>query len=279
MRRTLAVLSLTLAFAPAAQAACPPVSEVARLAGAIVDRVQAPPPPTGLSMVDALCARDRLIAVFAQAWGDQQGWKVGPAGVPGAPPLSGAVFFGTLRENSGAALPARFGTAPMVSAGLLMRIRDDAVNDAGEDQLALLRQVEAVVPFIDLPDMIYDPAPSWTPILLTSIDLGTRLGVLGEPVPVQPTADFARALGAMTVTLQADGAEVARGTGSAGPGHPLAALAWLVRDLKEQGRPLRGGEVVLVAGLTPPIAATPREHVATFVGLAPQPASVSVRLQ
>jgi len=279
MRRTLAALSLTLAFVPAAEAACPSVPEIALLARAILDRVPAPAPPTGLSMADALCARDRLIAVFDQSWGDQQGWKVAAGGAPGAPPVSGAVFFGTLRENSGAELPARFGTVPMVSAGLLLRIRDDAVNEAGEDPVALLRQVEAVIPFMDLPDMAYDPAPSWTPALLTSINLGTRLGVLGAPVPVATTAEFARALGTMTVTLQADGAEVARGSGAAGPGHPLAALAWLVRELKEQGRPLRGGQVVAIAGLTQPVAATPREHVATFVGLAPQPVSVSVRLQ
>ena len=136
MRRILAALSLTLALAPAAEAACPSVPEVALLVRAILDRVPAPAPPTGLGMADALCARDRLIAVFDQSWGDQQGWKVAAGGAPGTPPVYGAVFFGTLRENSGAELPARFGTVPMVSAGLLLRIRDDAVNEVGHNLIA-----------------------------------------------------------------------------------------------------------------------------------------------
>ena len=49
-------------------------------------------------MADALCARDRLVAVLAQPWGDQAGWKVGLTS-PAARqrfatphPLAGAIF-------------------------------------------------------------------------------------------------------------------------------------------------------------------------------------------
>jgi len=285
MRRLLAALLVAAAPWPAA-AACPSVAEVARLASAILDRRDPPAPRADLTMADAACARDRLVAVLAQPWGDQAGWKVGPA-APGAPPVAGALFFGTLRERAGETfpagaaptLPARFGTVPMVSPGLLLRIRDEGVNEAGEDPVALLRHVEAVLPFLELPDLVHGPGAPWSPALRLSINLGTRLGVLGEPIRAEATPAFARALGEVEIALSDATGPLAQGRGAAGPGHPLAALAWLVRDLKEQGRRLQAGDHVAVAGLVPAVPAVPGAFTATYTGLAPQPVSVGVRLE
>jgi 2-keto-4-pentenoate hydratase len=279
MRRSLAALLIALAPLPAA-AACPPVPEVAQLAAAILDRRPAPPPPAALSPADASCARDRLVAVLAQPWGDQLGWKV----APGTPPLAGALLHATLRLRAGEtfaagtapALPVGFGIVPQVAAGLVLRIRADGIETAGAEHLALLRHVEAVFPFLDLTDRVHPPGIAMTPALALSLNLGSRLGVLGEAVPAEPSADFARALGAMAVTLSAAGQEVARG--GAG-GHPLDALAWLVGDLAAQGRRLRAGEHVAIAGLTPAVAAMPATWRASFAGLAAQPVAVDVRLQ
>jgi 2-keto-4-pentenoate hydratase len=279
MRRSLAVLLIALAPLPAA-ADCPPVPEVARLAAAILDRRPAPPPPT-LSLADAACARDRLVALLAQPWGDPVGWKV----APGTLPLAGVMLHATLRLRAGETfgagttpvLPARFGIVPQVAAGLVLRIRDDGIEAAGDDHLALLCHVEAVFPFLDLTDRVHPPGVAWTPALALSLNLGSRLGVLGEAVPAEPSAAFAQALGAMTVTLSDDTREVARGTGAGV--HPLDALAWLVRDLAAQGRRLRAGEHVAIAGLTPAVAAMPTTYRARFAGLGAQPLTVDVRLQ
>jgi 2-keto-4-pentenoate hydratase len=268
-------------------AACPDVPGVARLAAAILERREPPAPPAGLSMPDALCARERLVAVLAQPWGDQVGWKVGltnPAaqqrfGVPH--PVAGAIFHGTIRERSGAELPAGFGIAPAVESDLLVRIRDEGVNEAGDDPVALLRHIEAVVPFIELPDLVYSGgAVPWSGPLLVSINVGARLGVLGEDIPAEATPEFAARLGAMTVTLADDTRELSRAPGSALLGHPLNALAWLVRDLREQGRRLRPGEYVSLGGFSPALPVTPgRTYTATYDGLAANPVSVTVRIR
>jgi 2-keto-4-pentenoate hydratase len=113
MRRSLAALLIALVPLPAA-ADCPPVPEVARLAAAILDRRPDPPPQAALSPTDAICARDLLVAMLAQPWGDQVGWKVAPS----APPRAGAMLHATLRLRAGETfaagttplLPARFGT-------------------------------------------------------------------------------------------------------------------------------------------------------------------------
>jgi 2-keto-4-pentenoate hydratase len=162
----------------------------------------------------------------------------------------------------------------------LLRIADEGVNEVGDDQLGLLRSLEAVVPFLDLPDLVHGPDAPWSRELLLSLNLGTRLGVAGAPIPAVATPEFARALGEARVSLAADGREVARGSGGeAAGGHPLAALAWLVRELKEQGRRLRMGEHVAVV-LAPSVPAEAgRLYEVTLAGLSPQPASVGARLE
>lgn len=277
MRRGLAALLLALAPLPAA-AECPPVPEVARLAAAILDRRPPPPPRGDLSMADALCARDRLVAALAQPWGDPPGWKVAPGG-PGGTPLAGALFFGTLRASSGAELPARFGIVPMLAPGLLLRIGADGIERAGDDHVALLRHVEAVSPFLDLPDLVHGPGAPWSPALRLSLNLGTRLGVVGEPMAAPATRDFARRLGSVQVALADGTGPLVQGRGDGGPGHPLDALAWLVRQLAAEGRVLRAGEVVAITGLAPPVPAVPGDFAATFTGLGPQPARVELRLR
>jgi 2-keto-4-pentenoate hydratase len=285
---------LALAFAQPALAACPDVPEVARLASAILDRRAPPAPRTDLSMADALCARERLVAVLAQPFGDQVGWKVGLTN-PAAQarfrwpqPVAGAIFHGTLRERSGAELPARFGIAPAVESDMLVRIRDEGVNEAGDDPVALLRHIDAVIPFIELPDLVYGGDAPWSGPLLVSINAAARLGVMGEPIPAEATPEFAARLAGMTVTLREaiegapphDTRELSRAPGSALLGQPLNALAWLVRELKEQGRRLRAGEHVSLGGFSPslPVEAG-RRYTATFEGLAASPVSVDVRFR
>ncbi len=277
---------LALLFAQPALAACPDVPEVARLASAILDRRAPPPPRTDLSMADALCARERLVAVLAQPFGDQAGWKVGltnpaaQARFRSPQPVAGAIFHGTLRERSGAELPARFGIAPAVESDLLLRIRDEGVNEAGDDPVALLRHIDAVIPFIELPDLVYGGDAPWSGPLLVSINVAARLGVMGDPIPVEATPAFAARLAEMTVTLRDDMRELSRAPGSALLGQPLNALAWLVRDLKESGRRLRAGEYVSLGGFSPalPVEAG-RRYTAIFEGLAAAPVSVDVRLR
>jgi 2-keto-4-pentenoate hydratase len=287
MRRTLVALCLGLMLAPLpAAAACPSVPEVARFARAFLDRTAPPPAPTDLSMADAVCAQDRLVAVLAQPFGDRVGWKVGltnPAiqrrfGV--SQPVAGAIFHGTIRDRSGAELPARFGILPVVESDLLVRIRHEGINTAGSDPVALLRHIDQVIPFIELADLVWPPDAPWSGPLIVAINVGARHGVLGEPIPAEASAEFAARLAGMTVTLADDTRELARAPGRALLGHPLNAVAWLVEDLKARGRTLRGGEYVSLGGFSPPVRPEAgRRYRATYEGLAAQPVHVDVRFR
>ena len=278
-------LGAAVAATPAA-AACPDTALVARLAAAILDRQAPPPPPAGLSMEDALCARERLVAVLAQPFGDRVGWKVGltnPAvqarfGV--TQPVAGAIFHGTLRAASGAEIAAGYARLPVLESDLLVRIRDEGVNEAGDDPVALLRHLDAVIPFIELAELVYPPDTAWSGPLIVAINVGARLGVLGEAIPVEPTPAFAAALAGMTVGLTEGNREVARARGTALLGHPLNALAWLLQDLRAQGRRLRAGEHVALGSFSPPQRPQPGQvWTAIYEGLTPSPVAVTVRMR
>jgi 2-keto-4-pentenoate hydratase len=55
----------------------------------------------------------------------------------------------------------------------------------------------------------------------------------------------------------AAGEVVSTGTGASILGHPLAAVAWLAAAVRDHGRPLRAGEIVLSGSLGPMVAVSP----------------------
>ena len=293
-RRLVATLLVSLALAPEARAACPDDAAIARFAGQILQR-QSPTPFAGLSPADGRCVQDKLVAIFAQprnfplfafsespsdsTWlenapGDVVGFKLGltnPAiqqrfGIDH--PIRGSIFHATLRAASGAEIDARFGAVPVLEADMLVRVSVGGVEAALNDHAALIRHIDQVIPFIELPDLVY--APDHRPSLgdLLAINVGARLGVQGRPIAVTPSADFIAALGRMSISLHQDGREVSRAPGAAILGHPLNALAWIARDLAREGRPLRAGDMISLGSFSPPQPVAPGQvWTARYEGL------------
>ncbi len=283
----LLTVPLLLALASPARAACPDIPAVARLAAAIIERRPVEPYPAGMTMAEAACAQARLVDTLAQPWGDAVGYKVGLTnaaaqarfGVPH--PVRGTIFHGTLRATGTAErpaeIPADFGVVPSVESDLLVRVASDNINEAGSDHVAILRTIDLVIPFIEMPDLVM-PAERLNGPMLVAINVGARLGVMGEPIPARATADFAARLGTMTVTLAMDGRQLARAPGSALLGHPLNVIPWLVEDLRREGRRLRVGDYVSLGGFSPALPTEAgRTVTATYEGLLDRPVTVAVR--
>ena len=273
LRRVFAALLIALALAPAARAACPDDAAIARFAGQILQR-QSPTPFAALSPADGRCVQDKLIAIFAQPLGAVVGFKHGlpnPAiqhrfGIDH--PIRGSIFHATLRAASGAEIEARFAAVPVLEADMLVRVSMGGVETALNDHAALIRHIDQVIPFIELPDLVY--APDHRPSLgdLLAINVGARLGVQGHPITVTPSADFIAALGRMSISLHQDRREVSRAPGAAILGHPLNALAWIARDLAREGRPLREGDIISLGSFSPPQPVAPGQvWTARYEGL------------
>ena len=72
----------------------------------------------------------------------------------------------------------------------------------------------------------------------------------------------------VTMTMRIDDQEVSAGTGAACLGDPMNAVAWLARQARELGEPLRAGQVILSGALGPMRPVTPGSSVhATVAGL------------
>ena len=256
-RQFFAALLMGLALTPAAEAACPDDAAIARFAGQVLQR-QSPTPFAALSPAEGRCVQDKLIAIFAQPLGDVVGYKLGLTNLAIQQrfgidhPIRGSIFHATLRASSGAEIEARLAAVPVLEADMLVRIGMGGVETALNHHAALIRHIDQVIPFIELPDLVY--APDHRPSLgdLLAVNVGARLGVVGRPIAVTPSAEFAAALGRMSISLHQDGREVSRAPSAAILGHPLNALAWIARDLAREGRHLREGDMISLGSFSPP---------------------------
>ena len=278
MRRLL--LALVLLATPA-MAECPSQATMEGFAQRLLaGRPQGP--IAGLtSLADGQCAQNRLVPLLVAQWGRPVGYKVGLTNPTAQQrfgtthPVTGIIYEATLRAQSGAEIPAAFGAVPTVEADLLVRVSSEAINDA-RDHMAVLRSIDQVIPFIEMPDLALSGGFDGPNLL--AINVGARLGVSGAPIPVQVSEDFAARLASMTVTLASDQRELARAPGTALLGHPLNVLPWLAQDLASRGQRLRVGDIVSLGGFSPALPTEAgRSYTVRYENLLAEPVSVSVR--
>jgi 2-keto-4-pentenoate hydratase len=290
MRRILLAAALSLGLAPAALAAdppsCPGAAAMQAMAASLLSNAPVQAFTGSFSLADGLCAQGKLVSAMSAKLGPLVGWKVGLTNEAaqkrfGTPhPLAGPIYEATVRARSGATLPAEFGAVPVVEADLIVRVRDAGINTAGDDHVALLRHLDQVIPFIELPDLALAEMRQMNGPNLLAIGVGARLGVVGEAFEPPATADFAERLGRMTVRLATEEKELATAPGTALLGHPLNVLPWLVKDLAGRGLALKPGDLVSLGGFSAAVPAEAgRRYTTTYTGLLEQPVSVSVTLQ
>ncbi|WP_135469965.1 2-keto-4-pentenoate hydratase [Crenalkalicoccus roseus] len=285
MLRRLLLASALMLPGVAAEAACPPGEAVAQLAQSLVLGRPAEP-LQGLSLADAECARDKLVPLLERHWGPGVGYKVGLTSEAVqrrfglSEPVIGTIFGMTVAVRDGAEIDARFGEEVRlgVEADLLVRVRDEGINDAGRDRVAILRHLDQVIPFIELPAVGLRgnvDGPN-----LVAVNVAARFGVVGRPIAPEATEAFAARLAGMTVLFSDDAREIARAEGSALLGHPLDVIPWLVEALGRSGKRLRAGDLVSLGGFAPSVPAEPgRTYTLRYEGMAAEPVSVSVRFR
>lgn len=277
MRRLIA--ALLLLAAPPVLAACPTPATMAERAEKFLALEPLPALP-GLSLADGACAQALLVQALAPRLGPVVGWKAGLTNeaVQRAFGVSHPVRGALLREMllaDGASVPARFGAVPRFESDLLLRVSDVGINQA-QDIAGVLRGIDAIIPFIELPDLVLAPGQPFDGGTMLAINVGARLGVLGAALPVPP--DAAERLAAMTVTLADDtGRVIARAEGRALMGNPLAVMVWLLADMRAAGQALRPGDLVSLGSFSPLSAPEAgRTITATYEGLSAAPATVRV---
>ncbi|MBM3270932.1 MAG: hydratase [Candidatus Sericytochromatia bacterium] len=274
-----------------APAAADPRAVAPTLAHFYKARKGAPALTAGMTLDQAYQVQDALVAILARDFearrtgaGQIAGYKAAltnPAvqekfGVK--TPLRGVLLAGML-VPSGSEVDAAFGSNPLHEGDLLLRVRSGAINLA-KTRSELLDALDAVIPFIELPDLVYARDVVVDGPALAAADAGARLGVVGSPIPLAAGQDWERRLAEFKLEILDEQGQVqATGFGQHLLGHPLDAALWLRDAIVASGRELKRGDVLslgTVTRLVPVVAGT--QVRARYSGLDPRgPVEVLVK--
>ena len=323
-KRTLLGFSLTLAATLAAQPICA-LPESAHIQDNITEnptqvpsvadyyRSRLPIPhsvtfPLDVSEAQAIAyaehMRDRFVLDLLPEFGPIVGYKAGLTSPPAQAhfgveqPLRGTLLYNMLL-NSGATVPSQFGSRPLFEPDLMVRVRSAAINQATthHDVLAAL---ESVIPFIELPDLMFAPGVELDANDLIAVNVGARLGVMGEEISLNSALssrldgqDWVDVLGNIEVDMVAEattnidqsGGEtspqlIASGNSQALLGHPLDVVLWMVEDLKRSGQSLRPGDLLSLGSITAPMPVIAGQTIqARYYGLTEEVITVQVTFE
>jgi len=231
------------------------LSSVAAIADALYVAYMAKVPAVAPKVKTLDLVQDAFVERLMVPFGPVVGYKVGLTskavqekfGV--SEPIKGKLLEKMLL-TSGASVPARFGARPIAEADLMVRVKDEGINEAKTPE-EVLAHLDAVIPFIELPDLLVRKKDPLTGPVIAAINVGARLGVLGEPVPAENLTP--EALAAMPVAVYVDDKEVMRVEGRAILGQPLNAVLWLIQS----GERLKAGDLVSLGSLGKPLLPKP----------------------
>lgn len=140
---------------------------------------------------------------------------------------------------------------PRVEAEIAFVLGDDLVSGP-LDRSQIRGALDHAVAAIEICD---SRVAAWDITFGDTVADNASAGAFVLGVAPRSLADFDPVAATMSMTI--DGAEASTGSGAACLGDPLEAVAWLARNSRELGEPLRAGEIVLSGALGPmrPVAA------------------------
>ena len=270
--------------ATSVQADCPKFEEINSIVAAYEAKLPIKPIPNLRSLLDAYCAQGKLAAQIGRIKGTQAGFKAGytslstRSGTDVDRPLRGFLFQNMFLKD-GSVISANFGARPRYAADLIAVVKDDDLNTA-VTSLDALEHISYFLPFIDLSDLIVEEGAPTNMFNLIATNIGSRWGVLGEPITVEATEEFLTRLETMTIVIEDEkGEAIGCGKGSDVLGHPMNSVMWMVRDLAHSAQRVQQGDKLGVGAFFP--AGTPRAGrgvKVTYQGLPGDP-TVSVRFE
>jgi len=238
---------------------------------------------TNMTMEQAAKVQEQFVILIVEKLGEPVGYKAGLTnpqvqkifGVN--QPVRGTLLKKMMLQN-GAVVPADFGTVPMSEGDLLVRVKDDGINQAKTPE-ETLKHLDAVIPFIELPDMVCGKGVKFNGPVLVAINVGARYGVLGDPIPLEATPEWMARLKNFTLQVfDEKGTLLSEGKGTALLGDPLSAALWIKDSVNAEGKKLKKGDLLSLGSITKMIPAKSGTTLkAKYTGLDPKgPVEVTV---
>jgi 2-keto-4-pentenoate hydratase len=284
--RTFWVCVIVLLAPMAAQAETPSDANIKAVADAWLAKKPAPSFGAAMSMAEAAKVQERFNALIARGLGGIVGYKAGLTN-PAAQKRFGhdKPIRGTLYEKmivSGPArVPAAFGTRSIFEGDMVAVVGDAMKLMAAKSPLEALQALSGIRPFIELPDLVFDPQVKLDGPHLVAANVAARLGVLGEAIRLPATAESVAKLAQMQVEMvDQTGAVLGRGKGSDLLENPLNAVLWIAESLRIEGKALKNGDLLSLGTFTPLVPSKPGMTVTLrYIGLTPTPAQVAVTFE
>jgi len=207
-----------------------------------------------LTMPEALTTQRAFVAALEPDLGKRVGYKVGLVsremqermGINS--PVRGVLLEKMLVPDN-AEVPVNFGANLLFEADLIVTVKDKRINNA-TTHLEVARHLKEVVAFIELPDAFIATNQPMSGTLLTAINVGARLGVLGSRTPIKANKKFVDAFAAMRVSVTDETGQSLGGAQALNIlDHPLNAVLWLMEDLRAAGERLKPGDILSLGSL------------------------------
>jgi len=239
-----------------------------------------------MSMSEAAVVQTRYTALISKDLGNMVGYKAGLTN-PAVQkrfnydkPIRGTLFAKMILPGP-ARVPAAFGSRPVYEADMVAVVGDAAKAMTAKSPLEALQALKEIRPFIELPDLIFDPHVKPDGPDLLAINVGARLGVLGDPIILSATAESVEKLAAVKIeVVDQTGAVVGGGKGADVLNNPLNVVLWIVDSLKAEGKTLKNGDLLSLGSFS---ALLPTKAGSTitvrYTGLASVPAEVTVTFE
>ncbi|MGD1938609.1 MAG: hypothetical protein ACFCA4_13785 [Cyanophyceae cyanobacterium] len=173
-------------------------------------------------------------------------------------PIRG-IFFGNMLRPSGVPIPVSAGTRMLVEGDILVRMRDAQALQRARTDDEILAALDAVIPFIEVPDLIYSADSTINAQAIATANAGARTGWVGYPVSM--TAENWRSLSTVQVAMQTTvGRQSQTRTVSLEKGlgmKPAAVVRWLRDELRRSRIIPKRGDILSLGTLLPPMPAQP----------------------
>ena len=269
-----------------AAAEMPSEGSVRTVAEAWLAKKPAPGFGVTMTMGEAAKVQAQLITLVAADLGDVVGYKAALTN-PAVQkrfgydrPLRGTLYAKMILPG-GAKVPTAYGARPVYEADLVAVVGGAAKLMSAKTPLEALEGIAVFRPFIELPDLVFDPQVTLDGGLLMAINAGARLGVLGESVRLPASDESVKRLADMQVdVLDQTGARLGGEKEADVLGNPLNAVLWLLESLRVEGKSLRDGDLLSLgsfSALLPPKAGL--TSTVRYTGLSFVPVEVSVRFE
>ncbi len=243
--------------------------------------------PSGLTLQEAMLVQEAFVARIEQVYGPPVGYKAGLTSPPAqkkfgvSHPLLGVLLQKMIIRKTNLVMDAKFGVLPLTEGDLVVSVGSDTINEAKTD-MEFLAALDAVYPFIELPDLFYAKGTKLNGPALAAINVAARYGLLGNPIKLAATEEWKNRLANFKLEILDKGGKVlATGKGSNLLGHPLNVVKWIRDAVKKQGKQLKKGDLLSLGTITKLMPAKPGKTIrARYTGLDPKgPVEISVSFE